>query len=353
MSDISPQSDLAIGASPAQLFAPSPSVKVEIHIHARSFDSVLGHKETSVDSSQDPGESEPIQALTHFQEMIEHLLAQFFGINPEEGEHRSGDADSFPEHRDQRLARVESIQFHFRSGELHPGQKIASGTSRVVFDQFGPVQVQEPMSKEERTQKGHLNVGVSSSSRSSENEIGLNFSLNVSAQNPSGTLKDPLILNLDGEKVEFEHSKFSFDLDMDGALDQLPQFANASAFLAWDKNLNGQIDNGSELFGPQSGHGFQELSALDSNQSGVIDSADKLFLQLSLWQNPGSKTADGLDHLSSLSSLGVQGLNLARSLDAHALHDSKGNWVGQNRETGSFHKVDGGSGLIQESDFWV
>ena len=54
------------------------------------------------------------------------------------------------------------------------------------------------------------------------------------------------------------------------------------AFLAIDRNGNGSIDDGTELFGDQNGaaHGFAELAKFDSNHDGVINAQDDDFDKL-------------------------------------------------------------------------
>ena len=60
----------------------------------------------------------------------------------------------------------------------------------------------------------------------------------------SAALKDPLVLNLEGLVPGFSSARFEFDLDADGSRESLTQLANNSAFLALDRNGNGQIDDG-------------------------------------------------------------------------------------------------------------
>lgn len=70
----------------------------------------------------------------------------------------------------------------------------------------------------------------------------------------TSALKDPLVLNLDGQVAGFSRARFQFDLDADGQKESLAALDSGSAFLARDLNGNGQIDDGTELFGARSGN---------------------------------------------------------------------------------------------------
>ena len=107
---------------------------------------------------------------------------------------------------------------------------------------------------------------------------------------------DPVALNLQGGPVQLSPQRISFDLDSDGTAEQVAAPAPGTYFLALDRNGNGQIDNGSELFGPASGNGFAELAALDSNGNGWIDEADPAYAALRLWN--GSGETKGLAELA-------------------------------------------------------
>ena len=73
--------------------------------------------------------------------------------------------------------------------------------------------------------------------------------------------KDPLVLNFNAATTALGGKKISFDLDLDGTADQVRLPAAGSAFLALDRNHNGRVDDGSELFGATTGNGFAELAA--------------------------------------------------------------------------------------------
>ncbi len=64
---------------------------------------------------------------------------------------------------------------------------------------------------------------------------------------------DPLVVNFDGPSASLTTQKYSFDLDQDGTDENISFVGSGSGFLVLDKNLNGLIDNGGEMFGPSSG----------------------------------------------------------------------------------------------------
>ena len=108
---------------------------------------------------------------------------------------------------------------------------------------------------------------------------------------------DPLVIDLnnDGIKGTNLDYKINFDLDNNGFKEATSWIDNNDAFIAIDKNNNGTIDNGSELFGnksisnnayaytnPNSKNGFEALSEFDSNNDGIIDINDEKFANLNL-----------------------------------------------------------------------
>ena len=101
----------------------------------------------------------------------------------------------------------------------------------------------------------------------------------------------PLILDLKGDGYKFTTVKdgVEFDLDGNGEVDRTAwtdyQSEFDDAFLVYDKNENGQVDSGKELFGDQSGAatGFDELAKYDTNGDGVITKEDEIFPKLQLW----------------------------------------------------------------------
>ena len=84
------------------------------------------------------------------------------------------------------------------------------------------------------------------------------------------TLKDPLVINFDAPAAQVRDQKFFFDLDSDGTPEEISALEKGSGFLALDKNEDGKIGDGSELFGVGSGDGFRDLAAYDEDGNGWI-----------------------------------------------------------------------------------
>lgn len=160
---------------------------------------------------------------------------------------------------------------------------------------------------------------------------------------------DPLVLNFAGNAADLLDQRFSFDLDADGSKEQIAQLASGSAYLSFDRNQDGRINDGSELFGPTGGNGFAELAALDDDGNGWIDENDAAFDKLSLWQ-PG---AEGEGKLQSLSEAGVGAIALAQVATPFELNDNNNQSLGRIRNSGIFLQENGGAGTIQQIDLSV
>lgn len=162
-------------------------------------------------------------------------------------------------------------------------------------------------------------------------------------------LKDPLVINYKGELPELSDLKIDFDLDADGSLDKLSFLKEGSGFLALDKNKDGQINDGSELFGPLTNNGFEELSKYDSDKNGWIDENDSVFNELTIW----TKDKDGKDVLLGLKEANVGAIYLGNVNSEFSFKDSSQDTQGVIRKTGIFLKEDGQAGVIQHIDLKI
>lgn len=110
-------------------------------------------------------------------------------------------------------------------------------------------------------------------------------------------LKDPLILNFNHDSAQLGSDNFSVDMDNDGVFELIPQVKNGSAYLVFDKDGNGVIDRGAELFGPQTGDGFSELAIYDHDSNGMIDKDDPIYQKLMVlsFDDQGNQVLEKLD----------------------------------------------------------
>jgi hypothetical protein len=128
-----------------------------------------------------------------------------------------------------------------------------------------------------------------------------NFSHETQSESFSGGSQwvDPLVISLTGQVPQVADGSFQFDLNSDGVLDSqtetMGNLSSGMAYIAFDKNGDGEINNGSELFGATSGQGFAELAQYDDDGNGWIDENDAIFSQLSVWQ---PNTESGLQSFS-------------------------------------------------------
>lgn len=189
-------------------------------------------------------------------------------------------------------------------------------------------------------------------------EISFNVSLNMSREFYQQTavtfeaghkLKDPLVMNFDGNAAELGERDFAFDIDLDGHADQVAFVGAGSGFLALDRNGDGQVNDGSELFGPTSGDGFAELAAHDNDGNNWIDENDAIYADLRIWQ----RSADGTTSLLALGQRGVGAIYLGRVDSPFTVKDDANQALGQVRSSGIFLGEDGEVGTLQQVDLVV
>ena len=165
----------------------------------------------------------------------------------------------------------------------------------------------------------------------------------------TGKRVDPLVLNFTGNAAELSNQRFAFDLDSDGKMEWINFVAPGSGFLVFDRNQDGVINDGGELFGPSSGDGFAELAALDDDGNGWIDENDAAFGQLQIW----IRDADGADRLLSLAEAGIGAISLSRVATPFDIKTSANDLLGQIRSSGVFLHENGMAGTIQQIDLTV
>lgn len=157
---------------------------------------------------------------------------------------------------------------------------------------------------------------------------------------------DPLVINLDAPAADVKDQKFLFDLDADGHEEAISRLGPGSGFLALDKNGDGKINDGSELFGALNGDGFADLAKYDQDGNGWIDEADEIFEKLLIW----SKDASGNDELVGLGKAGVGAIYLGAQNTPFSMNNAQNQANAMIRQTGMFLYENGGVGTIQQLD---
>jgi hypothetical protein len=146
-------------------------------------------------------------------------------------------------------------------------------------------------------------------------------------------IRDPIILDLDGDGVETlaQASGLHFDHDGNGFAEQTGWVGADDGLLIRDRQPGAAITSGSQLFGDftllsngkMAAHGFEALADLDDNHDGVIDQADAAWAELAIWKDSDSDAYLDPGERLSLEQAGVRQLRLAYRDANHV--DGQGN----------------------------
>ena len=150
----------------------------------------------------------------------------------------------------------------------------------------------------------------------------LSLSSQTVSSNPGNEVQqsDPLAFDMDdnGLQTTGVRNGVNFDINADGNADKTSFVSGNDAFLALDKNNNGKIDNGKELFGDQNGagNGYEELRKYDTNNDNKIDRNDAVYDRLRLFRMDGN----GNQVISSVKESGIKSIALGYQNTQKALN---------------------------------
>ena len=164
---------------------------------------------------------------------------------------------------------------------------------------------------------------------------------------------DPLTLDLNGNGIETlaanGHDGALFDHERSGIRTGTGWVHSNDGILVYDRNDDGKINNGGELFGDNTllkdgstaAHGFAALAELDENGDGKVDAADSAFKKLGVWRDLNHNGISEEGEISSLEDVRVQSLNLAyKNADQNL---GNGNTLA---EVGSYTDADGNEHIM-------
>ena len=157
---------------------------------------------------------------------------------------------------------------------------------------------------------------------------------------------DPLVINVGSDVTSISDQHFYFDLDSDGEEEKISSLGAGSGFLALDKNGDGKINDGSELFGTKSGDGFKDLGLYDKDNNGWIDENDEVYEALRIW----IRDEEGMDHLMTLKEADVGAIYLGSAATEFTYQNSSFLVSGMMKASGMFLRESGGVGTVHQLD---
>ena len=139
-------------------------------------------------------------------------------------------------------------------------------------------------------------------------------------QTPHLTLGTPLVLDLNGDGISTQSINKGVQFDIFGVDQKVNTgwVTGGDGLLVMDRNHDGSINGGTELFGEgtnlangqKAANGYAALAEMDTNGDGVVNSSDTNFSDLMVWVDSNGDGVSQEGELHSLSSLGITQLDL-------------------------------------------
>ncbi|MEQ1593230.1 MAG: hypothetical protein ABL892_12705 [Thiobacillaceae bacterium] len=168
--------------------------------------------------------------------------------------------------------------------------------------------------------------------------------------------RDPLTLDLDGDGLETlglsTTAPILFDHDGDGVKTATGWVSPDDGFLVLDRNGNGTIDSGRELFGDSTplaaggtaADGFAALAQEDTNLDGKVDALDTRFASLRIWRDLNSDGISQAGELTTLAASNIAAIHVAKT--EHSTLLANGNVIA---DLGTYVKTDGSLGTLGDT----
>jgi Ca2+-binding RTX toxin-like protein len=170
------------------------------------------------------------------------------------------------------------------------------------------------------------NCGSSSSCSCGDTEY---FQAPIEAQVGLTTLAvrhSPLVLDLNGDGVQTTGVNSDwwamFDFDGDGVKNRTGWISSEDGFLVYDRNQDGKINNGDEMFGNHTlryngsgrcADGYEALAQEDTNGDGLVNALDDNWQQLAVWRDLNQNGLTDEGELFTLEELGITGFEVGQT----------------------------------------
>ncbi len=237
-----------------------------------------------------------------------------------------------------------------------PGMYLKYGFASHSADLFGIASVQSQPGRQITEQTPRINYIITPFGLASLIASLFATANALSPNAPAAPRRDPLSFDLDGDGIETigidTANPILFDHTGSGVKTATGWLGADDAFLALDRNGNGSIDSGRELFGDstllpdgsEAVDGFAALAAEDTNADGVVDAQDAHFASLRLWKDLDQDGISDAGELQTLTEAGIASITVAKTENAVPL--ANGNQIA---DLGTYTRIDGSTGGLGET----
>ena len=286
------------------------------------------------------------------------MNAQYYNVKFESTEAKVSNSEKkSTEGQSSEVKAIQEDKYNFNKNNMELSRELSKAlmkninaqSSRLVGDKVEITFIQ--------AESQQLNFSIEAIVQAEGKEIRLSLDVSLSRSfikkessikilNPN--LFDPLVINLDGQMPSLSSKTMSFDIDSDGESDQISRLNAGNVFLALDKNENGKIDNGNELFGTKSGDGFADLSKYDKDNNGWIDENDPIFDKLRVWEGQGDESK-----LIALGEVGIGAIFLGNTKTPFSLKNETNSLLGEIKSSSFVLFENGRAGIISQIDLAI
>ena len=203
------------------------------------------------------------------------------------------------------------------AGSVQASQSLSERMIRVALERGAIAPMWEVETAALQTQAGDPMAGLTEEERAGRAGMLAPSPQPSPASGGGSQIFRPVALDLNGDGVQTTGAArtVAFNVDDSGYLKNTAWLNNSDGFLFLDRNLNGQIDGGKELFSNStvalSGRGLNGMRWVDSNYDGSLSALDPVWNELKVWQDANGNGAADAGETRTLAQLGITSLNYA------------------------------------------